>query len=126
MSELKPCPFCGSTDVAANSYSIEASVRCFGCFAVIVRKHPKYSDGGLVAAITAWNTRADLSDALLREAVEALDDARQSLVDSSEEIAELRLTLSKTDLELPWLSDAIDKQTIALAKLRAHLEGEKE
>jgi len=70
--------------------------------------------------------RADLSDALLREAVEALDDARQSLVDSSEEIAELRLTLSKTDLELPWLSDAIDKQTIALAKLRAHLEGEKE
>jgi len=27
---------------------------------------------------------------------------------------------------LPWLSDAIDKQTIALAKLRAHLEGEKE
>ena len=70
--------------------------------------------------------RADLSDALLREAVDALDDARQSLVDSSEEIAELRLTLSKTDLELPWLSDAIDKQTIALAKLRAHLEGEKE
>lgn len=69
--------------------------------------------------------RADLSDALLREAVEALDDARQSLVDSSEEIAELRLTLSKTDLELPWLSDAIDKQTIALAKLRAHLEGTK-
>lgn len=64
--------------------------------------------------------------AALREAVEALDDARQSLVDSSEEIAELRLTLSKTDLELPWLSDAIDKQTIALAKLRAHLEGEKE
>ena len=72
MCELKPCPFCGSTDVAANSYSIEASVRCFGCFAVIVRKHPKYSDGGLVAAITAWNTRADLSDALLREAMEAL------------------------------------------------------
>lgn len=65
-------------------------------------------------------------DDAMREAVEALDDARQSLVDSSEEIAELRLTLSKTDLELPWLSDAIDKQTIALAKLRVHLEGDKE
>lgn len=73
MSELKPCPFCGSTDVAANSYSIEASVRCFDCFAVIVRKHPKYSDGGLVAAITAWNTRA--TDALLREAMGAFENA---------------------------------------------------
>jgi len=81
---------------------------------------------GSTTYIRADVVRADLSDALLREAVAALDDARQSLVDSSEEIAELRLTLSKTDLELPWLSDAIDKQTIAIAKLRAHLEGEKE
>ena len=72
MSDLKPCPFCGSTDIAANSFAIEASVRCFDCFAVLVRKHPRNTDGGLAAVIEAWNTRADLSDALLREAMEAL------------------------------------------------------
>lgn len=80
---------------------------------------------GSTTYIRADVVRADLSDALLREAAEALGDARQSLVDSAGVIAELRLTLSKTDLELPWLSDAIGKQTIALSKLRAHL-GEKE
>ena len=72
--------------------------------------------------VPAMADRIEAQEALLKEAMAAMEDARQSLVDSAEEIVELRLTLSKTDFELPWLSDAIDKQTIALAKLRAHLE----
>jgi hypothetical protein len=46
--------------------------------------------------------------------VEALRDASQSLVDAAEEIAELRLTLGETDLELPWLSDSIVESIAAL------------
>ena len=122
MSELKPCPFCGSTDVAANSYSIEASVRCFGCFAVIVRKHPKYSDGGLVAAITAWNTRADLSDALLREAVEALGMA----VDDLDEWVACGDSLAQAGFNVDGTADCAERARATLAKLRSHMGGNHE
>lgn len=49
--------------------------------------------------------------------MEAARDANQSLVDAAEEIAELRLTLGKTDLELPWLSGSIVKSSTALRAL---------
>lgn len=121
MSELKPCPFCGSTDVAANSYIIEASVHCFDCSAVIVRKHPKYGDGGLVAAITAWNTRA--TDALLREAAEALEEiaVRDSLPTPS--------FGGVKPGQYAYINRAGPLAEIAcatLAKMKAHLKGEQQ
>ena len=48
--------------------------------------------------------------------VEAAEYALQALIDAADEIAELRLTLSKTDNELPWINDAIDKLRLALAQ----------
>ena len=50
--------------------------------------------------------------------VEAAVDGKQALMDAADEIAELRLALSKLDLELPWISDAIDQLTTALAALK--------
>ena len=123
MSELKPCPFCGSTDVAANSYSIEASVRCFGCFAVIVRKHPKYSDGGLVAAITAWNTRADLSDALLREAMDALQWLREVTEPPDRNCSCHRSAPCGWCEQHAAVAEAHEEARATLAKLWAHLDG---
>ncbi len=120
MSELKPCPFCGSTDVAANSYSIEASVRCFDCFAVIVRKHPKYSDGGLGAAITAWNTRA--TDALLREAMEALQWLREVTEPPDRNCSCHRSAPCGWCEQHAAVAEAHEETRATLAKLRAHLE----
>ena len=51
--------------------------------------------------------------------MEAAVDGKQALMDAADEIAELRLALSKLDLELPWISDAIDQLTTALAALAA-------
>lgn len=115
MSDLKPCPFCGSTDIAANSFAIEASVRCFDCFAVLVRKHPRNTDGGLAAVIEAWNTRADLADALLREAMGAFENAMGHL---DTPISRRKIGIDPNE---EWLLDA----RATVAKLRAHLEGKK-
>ena len=46
-------------------------------------------------------------------------DAQQALLDAMEEIIELRLTLGKSDLEPPWLSDAIDQSRATLRALDA-------
>lgn len=62
MSELLPCPFCGS-DADAVNYVIEAVAKCHVCFAAITRRHGSYDDNGLPEAIGAWNRRAPLSSA---------------------------------------------------------------
>ena len=67
--------------------------------------------------------RADLSKRPVREAVEALDDARQSLVDSSRRSRNCALHYRKPTSNCRGLVMRLTKQTIALAKLRAHLEG---
>jgi len=56
--------------------------------------------------------RLTAENAALRD---VLQDALDAMVSAAEEIAELRATLSKTDIDCPWLSDAIDKSTLALA-----------
>ncbi len=74
--ELRPCPFCGETDVITIKEPLEkdglAMVLCLNCYA---EAPLNYENGG-------WNTRADLSQAAiatlerenyeLREAVTAL------------------------------------------------------
>ena len=72
----------------------------------------------LVTDFGEWKTdihyiRADAPE--LVALVSAGRDAQQALVDAAEEIAELRLAMSKTDLELPWIGDAIDQLRAALA-----------
>lgn len=54
MVELKPCPFCGSTDIKIDKCT--ARVRCKNCFATsgLVSR---YKDKGDKAPIWAWNER---------------------------------------------------------------------
>lgn len=69
------------------------------------------------------NLPPPLSAALAVPEVAALHlwakDAQQALLDAMEEIIELRLTLGKSDLEPPWLSDAIDQSRATLRALDA-------
>lgn len=59
--ELKPCPFCGGSDVSPSSFD----VKCMECGVEM--------PGGTERAIAAWNRRAPSPD--MREAVEALTTA---------------------------------------------------
>ncbi len=54
-AELKPCPFCGSTNLKIVSYNSIAGackmVECMDCFAQVPSRATK------AEAIAAWNTR---------------------------------------------------------------------
>ena len=73
----------------------------------------------------ALRTRADLSDALLREAVEALGKLHHAVCGDTGFAHCVRLD---SGMAYPWpaLDDADEIARATLAKLRAHLEGEKE
>ena len=58
MTELKPCPFCGSSNIIVELYVTGCNVKCKSCGAEgpII---PNYANGRQKEqAITAWNTRA--------------------------------------------------------------------
>lgn len=110
MSELlKPCPFCGSDDVHFASHPTTArwGVICDTCD---VWRDDRCATKG--EAATIWNTRADLSDALLREAMGAFENAMGHL---DTPISRRKIGI---DPNAEWLLDA----RATLAKLRAHLE----
>ena len=66
--------------------------------------------------------RADLSDALLREAMEALGMA----VDDLDEWVACGDSLAQAGFNMDGTADCAERARATLAKLRAHLEGEKE
>ena len=52
-AELKPCPFCGSTDIRTDSYlDYHAIVQCPYCCG-------EMTDNDISDAINAWNNRAN-------------------------------------------------------------------
>lgn len=53
MSELKPCPFCGETEIKFNDAMIFCNYVCSNCKAGVNAFNNKRE------AIKAWNTRAD-------------------------------------------------------------------
>lgn len=61
-SEMKPCPFCGSTRILFDRCTLR--VRCKGCFATsgtitgYIRQGMKEEE----AAMAAWNTRYEEDD----------------------------------------------------------------
>lgn len=63
--ELKPCPFCGSSNVEANAYTDDwdaiCDVRCRNCKALMSRTFYNSSDCHEVRkeAVAAWNRRAE-------------------------------------------------------------------
>lgn len=61
---------------------------------------------------SATDTRLAAAEAM----ADALTDSLGALEMAREEIAELRSTLSKSDFDLPWLTDAEDKIRLALKK----------
>ena len=64
-------------------------------------------------------TRADLSDALLREAMEALGMA----VDDLDEWVACGDSLAQAGFNMDGTADCAERARATLAKLRAHLEG---
>ena len=78
---------------------------------------------GILESIPDDQATPTLAAALAVPEVAALHlwakDAQQALLDAMEEIIELRLTLGKSDLEPPWLSDAIDQSRATLRALDA-------
>ena len=77
---------------------------------------------GSTTYIRADVVRADLSDALLREAVEALGMA----VDDLDEWVACGDSLAQAGFNMDGTADCAERARATLAKLRAHLEGEKE
>lgn len=59
MSELKPCPFCGSDDVFRGMFEEVHYVECWDCSAKVE------SYNGLEDAVAGWNARAIDRDELL-------------------------------------------------------------
>lgn len=64
MSELKPCPFCGSDDVFRGMLEEVHYVECCDCCAKIETYN------GIEDAVKTWNTRAIDRDELLKIADE--------------------------------------------------------
>jgi hypothetical protein len=65
--ELKPCPFCGSTEVTDMQYDGDFWVQCAGCNCSTQAESHK-----------AWNARAQPSDgALTNEGVEPVGELRE-------------------------------------------------
>ena len=64
MTELKPCPFCGSEDVICDMFEDVYFVECWDCCAKVE------SCKGLEDAIEGWNARAIDRDDLLNVADE--------------------------------------------------------
>ena len=56
--ELKPCPFCGSTDIRMDRCTLR--IRCNKCYAngQLISRFRKDGRSDLEAAVLAWNTRA--------------------------------------------------------------------
>ena len=57
VEELKPCPFCGSTNINLDECTVR--VRCKECFASspLISRFLKYAKDEREAAKMAWNTR---------------------------------------------------------------------
>lgn len=143
MSDLLPCPFCGGKPVVQDGkkghcqlhgdpfQGMRIYCKTNGCPAHAGLERGDIYNGGKEKAreeaIAAWNRRAvtpapvTLAAALalpeVKALMEAAWDGHQALVDAAEEIAELRSTLSKSDFELPWIGDAIDKICLARTAL---------
>lgn len=60
--DLAGCPCCGSSDVFAESYIIEAQVKCRGCGLRVSKRHGRSDERGITKAIAAWNRRAPSSE----------------------------------------------------------------
>ena len=120
--ELPLCPFCGGTNTVFKSGSYDTrAVQCTDCFA---RSGYKATDAD---AIAEWNTRTDLSQALIAAAYEdavliALTSAgagpsnaeMYAVKDASESIRSRTPTHAKEALDR-IVREAVDRET---AKLR--------
>lgn len=123
MSEwLKPCPFCGRNDVhfASHPTNDRWGVVCNNC--------DVWRDDRCATkdeAATIWNTRADLSDALLREADEALIGALSGLVAAISLLERGGKKAAASDKMFDQMlkdyNASADKARATLAKLRRHL-----
>jgi len=132
MSELKPCPFCGGEAeadtmqgfraMASGRLENAAAIYCRDCSAQMsfcYSDEPDIPREDVMAnLVVAWNTRADLSDALLREAMEALGMA----VDDLDEWVACGDSLAQAGFNMDGTADCAERARATLAKLREHLE----
>lgn len=80
MSELKPCPFCGSDDVFRGMLEEVHYVECCDCCAKVE------SYNGLEDAVAGWNARAIDRDDLLKVADECASADVDCVIDWAERI----------------------------------------
>lgn len=99
MSELKPCPFCGSTDIKLHD-EISHAVWCQECFAEV----PSID---IESAIKLWNTRPieDALNARIAELEEEIQEYRclcedWALVETDDSIKLAMIEASKPEVKL--------------------------
>lgn len=75
MEELKPCPFCGSSNVTMHELNPNSYARCRGCGAEggLRDSHDKAAD--------AWNRRADAKKLVVR--LDVSDEQVRRMVDEA-------------------------------------------
>ena len=124
MSDLKPCPFCG-THPGHGWFPGDFDIDCGNCHFSISRHISDYGseEAAKAAAIEAWNSRpaeAELARALI-DATAERDALRALLIEARESLAEYvdaeypepsrsrypaMLRLWKRDMDLCWRIDA--------------------
>lgn len=79
-TDLKPCPFCGSTDINIDGCTVR--VRCRNCYASspLISRFLKYATSEKEAARMAWNTRKGDKDADDIAGRERRDNRTQSVL----------------------------------------------
>lgn len=131
MSEaLKPCPFCGETDrLHPQADEICCPVEYFGqvicgnCDAVGALAEFRYDnkDDAITGAITAWNTRADLSLAMVAAAYKDAEDYTDCLSTGHADAIRAR-TPDDAKAELASLIEDAQRKAIAAALEEASKE----
>ena len=136
MSELKPCPFCGGEAeadtmqgfraMASGRLENAAAIYCRDCSAQMsfcYSDEPDIPREDVMAnLVVAWNTRADLSDALLREAMDALQWLREVTEPPDRNCSCHRSAPCGWCEEHAAVAEAHEETRATLAKLREHLE----